>query len=166
MDWFASCCSFVVHQVFEKPEWERGRHETSKHTHGKEDDDKEERARAKKKGKIRTCGIITQWFITGCKLRPGVYHDEVNGWHSIAFMAPLNVVIWIIWAHSWVIIFLAESSSWHFFLLFPSSTCRLRSLIGVPLKCESKVRIHLEHLQNISWRRFPTTVFNNFISVN
>ncbi|TKS84738.1 Netrin-G2 Laminet-2 [Collichthys lucidus] len=60
-----------VHQVFEKPKWERGRHETSKHTHGKEDDDKEERARAKRKdcecyGHSNRCSYIEYLQIVTC----------------------------------------------------------------------------------------------------
>lgn len=98
IDWFVSCCCFVVHQIFE---WERGIHEKPKHTHGKEVEEREETEREKRKGKIWTCGIIAQWFITGCALGPKMCHDEVNRWHSISFVAPLNVAIWIIWAHSW-----------------------------------------------------------------
>ena len=106
--WLASCCSFVVHH---KSEWERGwSHGTPKHTSGREDEDMEESERERRKGRIWMCGIIiiAQWFRTGCTLGPKMYHVEVNRWHSIAFRALLNVVIW---ARSWVIISLVESQT-------------------------------------------------------
>ncbi|XP_044030286.1 mucin-12 isoform X9 [Siniperca chuatsi] len=43
----------TVHHVIKKPERERGSHETPKHTHGKEDEDREERERAKRKGLLK-----------------------------------------------------------------------------------------------------------------
>lgn len=80
-DWSASSCSFVVHQVSEKPGRERGGHEAPKHTHGNEEEEREESERHKRRGKTWSCilqAVIHYWLHRGDpafikKLKGGIF---------------------------------------------------------------------------------------------